>query len=155
MDIGRNEEIEAVQEVDDDDLRRAVIARLVEEGIAEVRIEFDSSCDEGQIEDITCTTVDGAPGLLGWPCGIAGKVTSGQDSKPFITRENTPTEECRPMTMHELLDEWSYELLNEVGLDWVNNDGGYGAIVITPGENSIRCEMNIRFVDAEYSEHEL
>src|SRR3954454_22088958 len=144
MDTEQDEQIEAIQ-VEEDELRSAVLAKLIENGVAEVRIEFDGSGDEGQIEDITCTKADGTPGALDWPCDIPGKVTHAAASESFIPSNKTPSEESRPMTMHELLDEWAYELLVEVGLDWVNNDGGYGEIVITPADDAIRCEMNIRF----------
>src|SRR3954453_10271367 len=103
MDDGQ--EIEPVQEAEADELRSTVLAKLIEKSVAEVRIEFDGSCDEGQIENVTCTKVDGTPGALDWPCGIPGKVTSTDAGWSSGARVNTPAEQSRPMTMHELLDE--------------------------------------------------
>ncbi len=143
--------IEAAEEVQGDDLRSAILARLTEEGIGEVRIGFDGCGDEGQIESITGTKVDGTPGSLDWPCNVPGRtervINGGGISRAGVT---DPLEISRPMSMSELLDDWAYELLDAVGLDWVNNEGGFGEIIILPAENVVRCEMNSRLVFYNY-----
>jgi hypothetical protein len=146
----------SVEENWTNDLRSSILARLAEEGIGEVRIEFDGCSDEGQVEDITSTMVDGTPGSLDWSCNVPGKIkriatSYGSDD----TGGTNSMGESRSLTMRELLDDWTYELLDEVGLDWVNNEGGHGEIIIVPSKNSVRCEINIRFIDVEHSEHEL
>jgi hypothetical protein len=57
--------------------------------------------------------------------------------------------------MAEVLDAWSYRLLNKTDVDWVNGDGGCGEIVITPATDAIHCEMNVRFTDFHTSTYEL
>jgi hypothetical protein len=144
------------EEGEGSELRSMILARLAEHGIGEVRIEFDGSGDEGQVEGISCTKIDGTPGSLDWPCNIPGKV------RPAVTSSGSPrmgegasAGEARPMTMRELLDDWAYELLDDVGVDWVNSEGGFGEIIIMPAEDAVRCEMNVRVIEANYSEHEL
>jgi hypothetical protein len=139
-----------------DTFRAAVMAELVCHGIAEVTITFDGSGDEGQIESIGCTKLDGTEGSLDFAVNIPGKVISAgarvwnSQSRQYVTEPSD-----RSLTMAEVLDEWSYELLDQTGVDWVNNEGGCGEIIITPAANSIRCDMHARFIDTVSSHHEL
>ncbi|MBM6583841.1 hypothetical protein ILT44_26940 [Microvirga sp. BT689] len=146
----------AVEGAQTEDLRTAILKRLTENDIAEAHIEFDGYGDEGQVQDISGTKADGTPGSLDWPCDIPGKVKQTVGGTPGGGTGTTGAmEESRSMTMRELLDDWAYELLESVGVDWINEDGGYGEVIIIPSEDVVRCEMNVRITDSEYSEHEL
>lgn len=129
---------------------------LLRHDIAEVIIEFDGAGDEGQIERIRCTRLDGSEGSLEFPSDIPGTMIPAgtrvwnSQARQYVTQ---PTD--RPAAMAHVLDEWGYELLDATGVDWVNNEGGFGAIVISPAENAIRCDMNQRFVAIASSQHEL
>jgi hypothetical protein len=144
------------EDYDPDAFRAAVMSELLGHDIAQVTIEFDGGSDEGQVERIRCEKLDGSEGSLEFATNIPGKVvpagTRAWDSATlrYVTE---PVE--RPATMAEVLDGWSYELLDTTGVDWVNNEGGFGEIVITPATNAIHCDMNVRFIDSEAGRHEL
>ncbi|MBQ0819069.1 hypothetical protein KBI52_02240 [Microvirga sp. HBU67558] len=136
--------------------RAAIMAELLQLGIAEVTIEFDGSGDEGQISDICCTTVSGNASSLTFPSNIPGQTIAAGERIWDSTAYKYVTQTAdRPATMREVLDAWCYGLLDHAGVDWVNNEGGYGEIVIKPAVNSVRCHMNARIIDSIYSEHEL
>ncbi|HEV2559320.1 MAG TPA: hypothetical protein VGU45_11890 [Microvirga sp.] len=136
-------------------LRAAVMAKLVERGVVEVRIEFDGCGDEGQVDEIVAVRTDGVTDLLDWPCEIPGKMMGVGRVWDPKHRTMVLLDAPRPMTMYDLLDAWAFDLLEETGVDWVNNEGGFGEIVIDPVEDSISCEMNQRYVTHQTSEHEL
>jgi hypothetical protein len=144
------------EDLEPDAFREAVMAELLRHNIAEVTIVFDGSGDEGQIESITCTQLDGNKGSLDFPAKIPGTtITGGEPVWNPLSRRYVTEPVDRPSTMVKILDEWAYELLDETGVDWVNNEGGYGEIVISPATNSICCTMNTRIIDTETSCHEL
>ena len=139
----------------DRSLRDLILQKLQEKGLATVTIEFDGACDEGQIEYIACKTVDGSDGSLNWPCEIPGKVrVHGHPSASSAAGQSIGAGASRPMTMHELVEDWAYDLLNQVEVDWVNNDGGFGEIVIDVNKGTVDCDMNQRFTDIIETHHE-
>jgi hypothetical protein len=73
-----------------------------------VIIKFDGQGDDGEIYECECINVDGA--YVDVPEGID-------------------------------LEPWAYEqitnLVNEYGGDWVNNNGGYGDIILDPINKTI------------------
>jgi hypothetical protein len=144
------------QSQDPNAFRAAIMAELLQHGIAEVTIEFDGSGDEGQVSNICCTTLSGSTTLLTFPSNIPGQtIAAGERIWDCIAYEYVTQTADRPATMREVLDAWCYELLDHAGVDWVNNEGGYGEIVIKPATNSVCCHMNARIIDSIYSEHEL
>jgi hypothetical protein len=136
------------------DLRAAVLKRLAEMAITEVRIGFDGSGDDGQITEISATRADGQADALTWSCEIPSQVRRDRvwdhDRRAYVALD-----EPRLMTMHELLDNWAYDLLSETEVNWTDGDGGFGEIVIVPAEDAIRCEMNERVIEVDTSEYEL
>jgi hypothetical protein len=146
---------DSTERTDTMDLRTTVLVKLAKHGIGEVRIEFDGSGDDGQIDSITCTTVNGQAGSLEWPCEIPETILSSSDVSWSTCHAWIDSGgELQFSRMRSLLEDWAYALLDQTGVDWVNEDGGYGTIVIVPAEDAIRCEINTRFVDIETSEHE-
>lgn len=146
------------QNVDEeqDPIRMAIMAELQQQGVAKVTIEFDGSCDEGQIDDITCMMLDGSDGSLDFAANIPGKTipagarTWSSKARAYITETSD-----RPATMAEVLDEWAYDLLEETSVDWVNGDGGFGEIIIIPAANLIVCDMNRRYTATQSCTHHL
>jgi hypothetical protein len=150
------EALPADRSLDPDAFRNAVMTELVQRDIAEVVIEFDGCGDEGQIDSMHCTKVDGTEGSLEFPSNIPGtRVSAGSmiwnhRASKYV---NEPVD--RPAMMADILDEWAYELLQQTGVDWINNEGGYGQILIVPSADLIECTMHARFIDSITSHHEL
>lgn len=129
---------------------------LLQHRISTVTIEFDGSGDEGQIDRIRCIMLDDSEGSLAFPSAIpgtmipAGATVWDSRQRQYVTQ---PVE--RPATMAEVLEDWAYKLLDRTGVDWVNNGGGFGEIVITPATDTIECDVNQRFIDVISTHREL
>ena len=56
-------------------------------------------------------------------------------------------------TLNEAIDELTYDYLEETGVDWYNNDGGYGELVIDVNAGTVALEVNVRYTESttEYS----
>lgn len=50
--------------------------------------------------------------------------------------------------LYELLENWAYELLEKTGVDWYNNDGGYGEIIFDMTENKFSYEVYGRYTQS-------
>jgi len=139
-----------------DAFRPAMMKALKLNGIAEVIIEFDGCGDEGQVQGISCTKLDGSEGSLEFPSSIPGTtITAGASVWSSQRGRYVVEPDDRSSTMAELLDRWTYLLLDKTGVDWVNNEGGYGEIVIIPATDTIECHINQRFIGTVASHHEL
>lgn len=95
--------------------------------ITEIRIQFDGSGDSGQVDDVLV-------------------VVRGKTDPVDIT-------EVMPDFRRQFQD-FGYEILEKFCPgDWVNNEGGFGEIVITIGETpEFKLEYNQRIETSEYSE---
>jgi hypothetical protein len=149
-----NQENDDVVELSQEEFREAVMKNLTAHDIAKVVVEFDGYGDEGQSTSMECTKRDGAVGSLDFLVSMPGKIhKSGDRYWDPVAKSNVTIGSDRPMTMREVLDEWIYELLEETGVDWINSEGGFGDLVITPGANSIECELNERVTKEIISFH--
>jgi hypothetical protein len=137
-------------------LRAAIMKGLIENGIAKVTITFDGYGDDGQIEEITCTKSDGSKGTLEFPANISGKSATA-DSKVWDSgmRQYVPQVPDHTLTMAQVIDDWAWEVIAEAGVDWINGEGGFGEMVVTPATDSIECEINQRVTEVETTHHEL
>lgn len=52
------------------------------------------------------------------------------------------------------IDEAACDILSGQGIDWYNNEGGYGFVVLTVKTKKITIEHNTRFESSKYSEYE-
>jgi hypothetical protein len=53
--------------------------------------------------------------------------------------------EIKRMPIKEALESFCYTMLEETGIDWYNNDGGYGELYITLDPCEIQLEVNTRY----------
>jgi hypothetical protein len=138
------------------ELRASILTKLVEKGIEKVVICFDGYGDEGQIEGITATRADGGESSLEWFADIPGKeIGNGDRVWDGTLQQHVYSDGCRPMTMHELMEEWAFELIGIVQPGWETEDGSYGEIVIFPAGNSVQCDFHNRYTEVEITHHEL
>lgn len=136
--------------------RAIILAMLKRMGIVRVLIEFDGGGDSGQIESIICDGIITDPAnhqiedvLLATVNTRIGKAQ--WDYEVELTRMRGDVN--GPLTLHKVIEHWAYELLDGVEHDWVNNDGGYGQITVTPtppeGEEEIAIDLSIRVTTIE------
>lgn len=125
---------------------------LRQNNITQVIVEFDGSGDTGDIEDVR------------YHHNAAGLAALADDSEEYIrlTAPNTgiakhdfsgaPTGET--YDFGELVRHLAHHILDDRDApDWVNNEGGYGAInFILTEPPTINVEYNIRIINTEFSE---
>ena len=100
-------------------------------------IEFEGSGDDGQIDDITFLDSSDEP------------IKIPEDSITWVYNEDRGEEQ---VTLYKCAEDLAYEMLDEAGHDWYNNDGGYGTITITLGEDgkpSVDLSIHIRYTDTD------
>lgn len=51
--------------------------------------------------------------------------------------------------MLKKIEDWAYEVLEGTDVDWYNNDGGYGDIIIDVKKRTYRFEVNVRHTVSE------
>jgi hypothetical protein len=113
---------------------------LTELAIIEITAEFDGGGDSGQIQAVEITESlheAKAYDKILVPQWFADKYCNG------------------PAEVGGYLNEWVENLVMSTDYDWYNNDGGYGEVLIRPGEKRIFVDMNIREVISNNFESEL
>lgn len=136
--------------------RTIMLAMLKRMGIARVRIDFDGGGDTGQVQGIICDGITTNPKEHQIEDVLLATVKT-RFGKPQWEYE-VELKRMRggfnaPLTLHKVIEEWAYELLGGVEHDWVNNEGGYGEITVTPtppeGEEEIAIDLSIRVIRVE------
>lgn len=118
-----------------------IIALLSPLGIVKVEASYDGEGDSGQINDIYAYKADHSTVDL----AKSGPVSIGTDE------QNTRSF----ASLHELIDEFAWDVLCHHHEGFENNDGGFGDIVIDVAENAVRIEHNWRISSSEYTEAEI
>ena len=52
-------------------------------------------------------------------------------------------------SVYEAIEEITYDYLDETGVDWYNNDGGFGDLVIDVDNGTIALDVSTRFTQSE------
>jgi hypothetical protein len=124
-----------------------LIAQLKLLNVKEFRINFDGGGDDGQIDEIEFyntnnETFDIPSDMISW----VYHDFNGQEAKDA------------KVTLHKAIEDLGYQMLDETGHDWVNNDGGYGTIdVLLEGEDgkpSVHMEINIRYTNEDQYDYD-
>ncbi len=117
--------------------------------IGMIEVEFDGSGDSGSIQDIIlCHFIP-----KGDPCGWTARPVKPEAVKTFF-KDNVGALNCN--TVEELIEQTSYKILTETGMDWYNNDGGWGSIIFEiirangtdPDKLEVSVSMNIRYTES-------
>ena len=125
---------------------RRILPVLRAQGIENVTISFEGYGDSGSIEDISyapCTNENIKEIPVEHLC-TASHFDDGQWLKTVTPQQST---------LNEAIDELTYDYLEETGVDWYNNDGGYGELVIDVNAGTVALEVNVRYTESttEYS----
>jgi len=100
-------------------------------------IEFEGSGDDGQIDGITFLDSSDEP------------IKIPEDSITWVYDEDRGEEQ---VTIYKCAEDLGYQMLDESGHDWYNNDGGYCTITITldeDGKPSVNMDIKIRYIDED------
>lgn len=94
-------------------------------GIKTIHISFEGSGDDGSIHEV---------------------LIDGEDKTPEWG-ENTGND-----PLAQRVTDWAYKFLDGTGVDWVNNDGGFGFIDFDVVGRKIKFEVNRNVMHAEVAE---
>ena len=123
-----------------DNLRR-VLPVLQAAGTERVTVSFDGSGDSGSIHDVSFEPE--------WENDrplvtiIKGKQVYDKGLQSWL---RTTQEEDMPLG--EAIAELTYDYLDESGVDWYNNDGGYGDLVIDVMAGTVALTVNQRYTES-------
>ncbi|MDR7039772.1 hypothetical protein J2X36_004550 [Methylobacterium sp. BE186] len=112
--------------------RNSIFEELAQHGVERITVVFDGGGDEGQIDSIEAFGADAEPIELDW----------------------SSTNDPAVRSMHDVVEEFAYEALDGVPVDWCNDLGGYGEIEIAVPTGSIEVEVTKRFEASETSHWE-
>jgi hypothetical protein len=108
-------------------------------------IEFDGSGDSGQIEGVTFC--DSSHEVMDIPEDTISWVYTAYGQEPKDTK----------VTIHKAVEDLGYQMLEESGHDWYNNEGGYGRIRVhmegSNGKPYVNMNMNIRIINEDHYEY--
>lgn len=127
--------------------KRLAAAFLLYE-ITEATIQFDGSGDSGQIDYINLISNSYTDEQLK-DCTVT--VFNERPSNIFNPEKNTwetppPTEQT--LNLYQALEEHIYSALESTGIDWYNNDGGFGSWEWTPTEG-VKFAVNTRIMEVQ------
>lgn len=126
---------------------RRILPVLRQHGIEVVTVSFNGEGDSGSIDDISYAPRERGDEIKSLPVEHFGTSTffdEGQWRRQAGLRQST---------LNEALDELTYDYLEETGVDWYNNDGGYGELVIDVQAGTVSLDVKVRYTETntEYS----
>ncbi len=126
---------------------RRVLPILRQHGIETVTVSFNGYSDSGSIEDISYTPCENPDALKALPIQHISTSSCFEDGQ--WRRTTTPEQS----TLNEVMDALTNDYLEETGVDWYNNDGGYGELVIDVQDGTVSLEVQVRYTESrtEYS----
>lgn len=121
---------------------RRVLPLLRDHGVSEVTVEFDGSGDSGSIQAIHYDVDSFDENGIYLEVAEVQQVFN-QDERRWI---NTRIESHK--TLGKAIDELTYDYLSESDVDWYNNDGGFGELVINVVEGTVSLEVSTRYTES-------
>ncbi len=127
-----------------DNLRR-ILPTLRDQGVRTVSVRFDGSGDDGSIDSVEYGEVAITPPSI--------FVDVDMVHRSFNGREWTTNQVVERMNLSRAIEAVTGDYLDETGVDWYNNDGGFGELTIDVEEGSVSLEVNVRYTESttEYS----
>ena len=123
-----------------DNLRR-VLPVLREHGVEQVQVSFDGSGDEGHIGDIYY--------LPQREFDLADVTVQHVSlSSQFDDGRWVRTRCLAESPINDVIEELTDDYLQETGVDWYNNDGGFGELVINVQTGTVSLDIEVRFTES-------
>lgn len=133
--------------------RDLVLTQLRTLGVSTVQVSFAGSGDSGTIEGVYCQDAEGREIVISQDVTFAWPETR-QVFEPTQKKWVTVTEE-ENKPLDKILEQLTYDALEDGGFDWYNNDGGQGRFNIdfTQSPPAITLEVGLNITTTE--DHEL
>lgn len=119
---------------------RSVLPILREHGVRRVHVSFDGAGDSGSID-----YVDYEDGEID---AEAVMVEHQRVSRRFGGEGWIVETERVRCSVDEAIKDLTYDYLDETQVDWYNNDGGFGSLVIDVANGTVSLEVNVRFTES-------
>lgn len=119
---------------------RRILPVLNEHGVRTVTVSFDGSGDSGSIQGIEYDEKTLTPSSI--------LVEANVVQRSFNGREWIANHVLQPMNLNDAIEAVTDDYLAETGVDWYNNDGGYGELIIDVAEGTVALEVNVRFTES-------
>lgn len=123
------------------DTLQRLLPILREHNVEIVTVTFDGGGDEGHIDGIH---YDPIPDTDPTTVMVEHLVSRNHfEEGQWIT-----TRELQETTLNEAIDELTYDYLQETGIDWCNNDGGYGDLIINILRETVELNVHVRYTES-------
>ena len=133
----------------DEDKKNLLMTLLKVLGGRKVEVHFDGSGDSGSIDYVGLIDQEGHEislkgATLDW-------YEDASEFDPLASKWRTTTKPRPDMPVDEILKQITEDALEEEGLDWYNNEGGYGLLRmdLTTTPVTITMDVHIRIVNTE------
>lgn len=131
-------------------------------GIARVTVTFDGSGDSGQIESVEAYDIENNPvelpaETMTYPAAVMDAryepCAENRSGKQFVGYDVREIE--KTASISTIIEEIFWDFIGARHGGWENNDGGFGQCHFTVDEGVIRLEMNERYTETNYFEHQI
>lgn len=123
------------------DTLRRLLPILRGRGVEQITVEFSGYGDSGSIEDIR---YDGPDDFV--PANVS--VRHMTTDRYFEDGRWVRTSELTQSAVNDAIESLTYEYLDETGVDWYNNDGGYGELQINVQRGTVILDVNVRYTES-------
>lgn len=120
---------------------KTMLQMIRDGGGKEIRISFDGSGDSGSVDSVE---IYAGNDRLNMMFSVDYPETSSSWSKEGGW---VKTHEIKRMPVKEALESFCYTMLEQTGIDWYNNEGGFGELYITLDPCEIQLEVNERYTE--------
>lgn len=114
---------------------KAILRLCKEKGATEIVVRFDGSGDSGSIDDVYIDLKE--PLIVEYD----EETTRYEDNK-WVTTSTT-----KQVQLTDALEQITYDMLEKTGIDWYNNEGGYGELNVDLVQGTIQLEVNSRYTE--------
>ena len=120
---------------------KTMLQMIKDGGGKKIRVSFDGSGDSGSVDGVYIHNGSEDMNMQFYVDFL--EVSSSWSSDTGWVKTETP----KRMPVKEALESLCYTMLEETGIDWYNNDGGYGELYITLDPLEIQLEVNSRYTE--------
>lgn len=118
---------------------REVLPVLRQSGVENVTVSFDGSGDEGSIYDVVCTPEIDLGAIEVRLCSTRRAINNG-------FWEQTVVQEVQ--SMPDAIEALTYDYLSSTDVDWYNDDGGFGEMIIDVAEGTVSMSIDCRYTES-------
>lgn len=120
---------------------RRILPVLRDHNIMKVTVEFDGSGDSGSIQCVHYNVDNFDGNNVDVEVISVTSRFSSEESRWVRLQENSRK------NLNAAIEALTYDYLDEADIDWYNDDGGFGELVIDVNEGTVSLEVNVRVTE--------